>query len=146
MNDIEVLVRRLAADLAPTGLYLELGVFDLEHCQWVTGSAPDPPRGFGNEGYVLALAGGERLLTPQDDGRFDMVSLVDNVQDWAIDQLGHGWPELLDCDGAFVGLLEPERDSNGQDVAWVTGSFHVPVGQLVTTKVALPPQWDRTES
>lgn len=143
VNNVEMLVQRLDADLAATALHLDLGVFDLTHHRWIAGSAAQVPEDFGDEGFVVALAGSQRLLPPQDDGGVDLVGIVEDVQDWAMDQLGHGWPELIDRDRHFVGLFTPEYDRDGH-VVWATGTCHVSVGQLSTTTVALPPRWDGT--
>lgn len=145
MNEVEILAQRLDADLAPTGLDLELGVFDLENHRWLSGSTTQIiSEDFGDEGFVVAIAGSRHLLPPQDDGGVDLVGIVEDVQDWVIDQLEHGWPELIDHHGQFAGLFTPERDSDGA-VKWVTGTCHVPVGQLSSTTVSLPPRWGLNE-
>lgn len=139
MNErVSNLLPRLAEDLAPTGLKLEAGVFDLASGRWLAGTG-EKPSGFG-DGYVMVLPGRQHLVRADPAGGVDLLAIVDDVRDWAIDELGHGWPEMLDDSGVFIGLLGPVRD--GADVAWALGGRRVAVGQLSRAPIALPPSWD----
>lgn len=134
------LLEHLAADVAPTGLRLQVGIFDLASGGWVVGATNEKPSGFGNEGYVMVLPNRQHLLPTGRDGGVDRLGVVDDVREWVIDELGHGWPELVDDAGAFIGLLEPVQGDDGR-LVWVTGDYRVPLGQLAAAPVALPPRF-----
>ena len=141
---LDALVARLVADVAPTGLDLDRGVYDATRRTWLVGGSQAVPVGFEPEGYVLVLGGRQHVLPPGRDGAVDVVAVVEDVQEWVIDELGHGWPELVGPDGAFLGLLEP-GPGHDDDVVWVTDARTVPLGRLSTVPVALPPRSPRTE-
>lgn len=65
---------------------------------------------FGHEdGELVATAFGWQAWFPVDleDGVEAACRLVmDQIQDGVIDRLGRPWPELLDVDGRFVGVLD----------------------------------------
>jgi len=110
------------------------------HRRWCAGAEAEPPAGFGDDGYVLSLPGRQHLLAPTDDGAPDPLGILDEVRDWVMDELGHGWPELLDAGGGFVAVLEPAADA-GQ-VGWAARGHRVPVGELALARIAVPPRWD----
>ncbi len=95
-EQLENLLERSSADLSPTGLRLEAGVYDLAHHRWAVGSCPDAPVGFGEDGYVLVLFGRQHLPPTAPDGTPGALEIIGDVQEWAIDELGYGWPELCD--------------------------------------------------
>lgn len=139
-DQIVPLLEGLRADLAPTGLSPAPGVFDLAEDRWLTDQFGEKPQGFGHEGLVLVLPGRQHLIPDTEDGSADLRAIVSEVCDWAVDELGHGWPELYEEAGAFVGLLEPVRE--GPRVVWAVESRRVPIGALADELIALPPQWD----
>lgn len=54
---------------------------------------------------------------------------IDQIQDGVIDRIGRPWPELLDADGAFVGVLDVAQP--GGIASWVLrGVPFCAVGQL----------------
>lgn len=144
-EQVNALLESLIADLTPTGLRPEVGVFDLAHRRWIAGNRQDdqPPPGFGNDGYVLALAGREHLLSETSDAGTPpdlLLGLIEEVREWAMDELGHGWPELYDDAGGFLAVLEPIDDSGR--LVWAAGEHRVFVGELASVPVAVPPRWD----
>lgn len=136
-DQLNELLAALAADLSPTGLSLEAGVYDLTRCRWLTGQRPEVPVGFGGDGYVLTLPGRQHRVPTDRRGKPDLAEIMNDVQDWAIDELGHGWPELCDDEGDFVALLEPDRD--GSRCVWAAqGHLQAVVGELARLRIALP--------
>ena len=127
-----MLLRKLAQDIALTGLPFAVGVFDSEQGQWVAverGSGSEAlavPQGFEN--MVLVLPGRQHAVSFDADGAPDAVWIVSAVCDWAMDERGHGWPELADVDGSFIALLAPEH--HRREVTWVGGGVTIPLGEL----------------
>jgi hypothetical protein len=65
----------------------------------------------------------------EDGAEVACESTMDQVQDGVIDRLGRPWPELLDADGAFVGVLDPGQADG--IACWVLrGVPYCAVGQL----------------
>lgn len=137
-NRLEMLLQGLATDLETVGVELEAGVYDLKRRRWVAGRFPEAPFGFGQEGYVLSLPGRQRLLAASRHEAADLLAEVaDEVQEWAIDEIGRGWPELCDEDGAFVGLLQFALD--GEQCVWaIHARAQAIIGKLSTLPIARP--------
>ena len=135
-EQLEDLLDRLSADLSPTGLRLEAGVYDLARDRWVAGQGPDVLDDFGDDGYVFVLFGRQHLTTEQD-GTPDALQILGDVQDWAMDELGHGWPEMCNGAGDFLALLEPARE--GDRYVWAArGQARAAVGDLASLRIILP--------
>ena len=96
---------------------------------------------FGDRGHVMVVPGRQHLLPETPDGSPDLFGIVDDVCEWAMDELGHGWPELYD-QGKFVALLEPTRKSDR--LMWTAGERNIAVGELSSASIAVPPRWDGT--
>jgi hypothetical protein len=104
---------RVLADVATTGLEVELA-FRVE------------------DGEVVASAfGGEHDLPVHlEDGVETACAWVaSELQDGVADRLNRAWPELVDGDGMFVGVLEPTA-AGGVAVWAVRGVAFCAVGQL----------------
>jgi len=143
-NPTPLLLAAVAADLASEGLKLDVGLFDPQNGAWVAGTATaTPPRGFDAGDLVLVLPGREIALAKKDEG-LDMVALIDAVSDWAMDELGYGWPELADHGGGFVAIMRPAAD--GGRVVWEGGGRRVPVGKLSTVPLVARPTQKRDAS
>lgn len=142
MDHVTRLLERLATDLDPTGLSLHAGVYDLSHRRWIAGSEFELLPDFGDSGYVLVLPGRQHLLPETPDGSPDLLGIADDVREWAMDELGHGWPELYDGAGSFIALLEPYRESD--HLVWTDGERRIALGELSSASVAVPPRWDGT--
>lgn len=139
INDLRDLLGRLSEDLSPTGLRLNASVFSLADQTWLAGGSGQRPEGFGPDGHVLVLPGRQKLLLAREDGGPSLSAVAGEVQEWAIDELGYGWPELEDEQGTFVALLEPTRIEG----VWVWsehGSARVPVGELSSLRLHIPPR------
>ena len=105
----------------------------------MVGHRSEVPAGYGNDGYVLSLPGRQHLIAAQQNDAPDVVAIIEEVQEWVMDELGRGWPELCDSDGNFVALLKPM--AQGQHVVWsARGTAHAPVGELASLPIALPPR------
>lgn len=97
-----------------------------------------PPDGFGTDGFVLVLPGRQKLLPTTVDGGPDLQAIASAIQDWAIDELGYGWPEVCDEEGTFVAILEPAEIDG--DVVWADrGSALVRAGSLGSVRLQVPP-------
>lgn len=142
MDHVTRLLEGLATDLDPTGLSLQVGVYDLAHRRWIAGSEPEPLPDFGDSGYVLVLPGRQHLLPETPDGSPSLLGIADDVREWAMDELGHGWPELYDGAGVFLALLEPRCEFDR--LMWTAGERHIAIGELSSASVAVPPRWDGT--
>jgi hypothetical protein len=121
------------ADLRTAGLSPVVGVYDLDIGRWIrpAGVAPD---GFFGEGVVLRVEGNDHLVSRDDEGVPDAVDVVGFLQDWAMDELGAGWPELQGADGRFVEILLP-RTVDGA-LMWCGKQTNVAVGKLGTVPQA----------
>ena len=92
--------------------------------------ASDPPSGieaFTEPGWVVHLWQRTPRLSNLTAVPLDTVASMLSVaaqilQDAAMDQLGHGWPELYEGD-AFAGLLTPQADAAGQ-LWWSVKGHH----------------------
>ncbi|WP_062464404.1 hypothetical protein [Demequina soli] len=118
----------LSRDVATSGLALELSLYDPRRREWILGDG-DAPEAFGTDGFVMVLPGRAKSIGARSDGGPDLVELVSEVQDWVVDELGRGWPELVSPDGAFAGLLEPGIVA-GETVWRSPGATPVAVGDL----------------
>ena len=70
------------------------------------GLLPDGP----GDGEAGAWADGVPSPGAGDDGdgvEAACTVVMDELQDGVMDRLGRPWPELVDADGGFVGVLEP---------------------------------------
>lgn len=133
-GQVTVLLSRLATDLSPTGLVPQIGVVDLSTGEWIAGTPSELTEGFGDSGFVLTLPGSQKMLPGDHGDALDMREIVDGVSEWAMDELGRGWPELLDDEGVFVALLQPAWEND--QLVWKGGGTSVAVGELSTVKVA----------
>lgn len=68
-------------------------------------------------GEVTCVCGGHEFPLPFDDAETACAYAAYMLQDDAIDELGRPWPELLDSDGKFVGVLVPPADAEGGGIA-----------------------------
>ncbi|MGV8908992.1 MAG: hypothetical protein ACOH1Y_08405 [Propionicimonas sp.] len=76
-------------------------------------------------------------MPAREDGTPDLLAIIGAVQEWAIDELGYGWPEIHDAQGGFVALLEPGQSLAG--CVWCQrGSARVAVGELSSLAVNIP--------
>ena len=119
-------------DLGTISLRGAFGLYCLHQQTWVhrPGNGPGTaPAGFGSQGYVAAMFRSWHLVggdVPSSGP--DWVAVLSFVQDCAMDELGHGWPELYE-DGRFSALLQP-GSTRGQ-LSWLrSGQPFVPVGAL----------------
>jgi hypothetical protein len=136
MDDrISVLFEALAADLSSAGIVLTAGLFDPHRGVWMAGTPAAMPQGFETDEPVLVLPGRELSIT-RVNGEPNCAAIVDAVCDWAMDELGHGWPELADDDGNFVAILRAAERPGG--VTWAGGGQTVAVGQLATVPLVVP--------
>lgn len=117
------------ADAGRVGFEAPAGLYDLAAARWVSGAGV-PPSGFPREGLVVRVAGSDHLLSR--GAAASMIEVVEFVQDQVIDELGKGWPELLDAEGGFRTVLAAAlRDGvlvwrgNGRNVA-VVGRLGLP--------------------
>ena len=94
------------ADLRGAGLIPAAGLYDIGSGQWIVGAGARP-RGFSGEGFVLRVEGSDHLVADDSTGAADPVDVVAFLQDWAMDQLGSPWPEVVDVVGRFAELLTP---------------------------------------
>ncbi|WP_426322532.1 hypothetical protein [Microbacterium sp. E-13] len=63
-------------------------------------------------------------------GQSDLIDVVGFVQDWVTDELGTGWPELVDGTGGFTAVLAPAV-VDGELVWQGRGGDAIRVGDLV---------------
>ena len=89
---LAALMSRAVRDVAVEGLDPVVRLFDLVGRRWLLG-AGTPPAGFGEDGFVLCVAGSEHLL--EGGWRYEPLALdaVGYVQDWVIDELDRTWPD-----------------------------------------------------
>ncbi|WP_084073865.1 hypothetical protein [Demequina sp. NBRC 110052] len=120
----------IAADLALVGLDFDAGVLDLARDEWIAGKPSAVADGFPRSGFVMVLRGLQTLLDTDAEGTPSAVSIADIASEWAMDELGHGWPELADSEGDFVCLLQPAAGNSGP--VWAGGGVSVPLGSLST--------------
>jgi hypothetical protein len=120
---------RALADAATVGLDSPgAGVYDLATGLWVTGDGVVPDGFAGGDGCVLRVDGNYHSVDLDDPTI--LVDVVGFVQDWVIDELGAGWPELTDQDDAFLTMLEPALHDDGELVWRGTHGDVARVGEL----------------
>lgn len=127
-DDLGDVLARVSADLRSAGLSVTLGVFDLALGTWAAGRGDVTPSGFGTDGYVLVIGRNQHALRVDDSGQVDAAEILSEAQDWAIDELGRGWPEAR-ASGGGSSILRPAN--NGGELVWTDGSeWVVPAGRL----------------
>ena len=131
--EIRDAIEAIVQDLRSVNLTPAVDVWDPQMRAWVHAPQDDEgPEGFDGDSYVAALAGSQRLIGTVDSGP-DLVELVGMAQDWAIDSLGFGWPELVDERGEYVEILQPS-ESRGS-LVWRGRDYVVEVGLLSSVRI-----------
>ena len=107
-----------------------MGIYHCPSRTWIEGTseAGKDAEGFVDD-YVLSLPGRLLALGTEEDGSFSAVEVMSAAQDWAIDETGHGWPELHTDAGQFLAILQPAFDDNHAPV-WSSGATTIPLGSL----------------
>lgn len=131
--EIRGAIEAIVHDLRGVDLTPAVDVWDPRMRAWVYRTQDDEgPEGFDDDSYVAVLAGSQRLIGTIDSGP-DLVELVGMAQDWAIDNLGFGWPELVDEQGEYVEILQP-AEANGS-LVWRSHDHVVAIGLLSSAKI-----------
>jgi len=125
MYDLLELLKR---DLKTARVSGDLGIFSAVDKIWVQGTGEGHPNGFEGD-YVLALPGRLHGIAASRDGGPSAVEVMSEVQDWVIDEVGHGWPELLDQSGEYLAILQPVSSDEHRAV-WSGGGVKIPLGSL----------------
>lgn len=131
--EIRDAIEAIVQDLRGVNLTPAVNVWDPRMRAWVHAPQDDEgPEGFDDDSYVALLAGNQRLIGTIDSGP-DMVELVGMPQEWAIDSLGFGWPELVDEGGEYVEILQP-AESRGS-LVWRGRDHVVEIGLLSSARI-----------
>ncbi|MFT4231767.1 MAG: hypothetical protein QM606_03195 [Leucobacter sp.] len=123
---------RIEEDLRTAQISGPMGIYSKAAESWIEGSGHGDPDDFEGQ-YVLSLPGRLHALHGADDGGPSPTEIMNEVQDWVTDEIGRGWPELLDETGQFLAILTPSIDS-AFGAAWVGAGVSIPVGSLTQWK------------
>ncbi|KUF07763.1 hypothetical protein [Leucobacter sp. G161] len=132
---MENLIELMKRDLSTIQLDAQLGLYHQPTRRWVQGDGEGSPEGFDSE-YILRLTGRLQAIETRGDGTASSVEIMNAIQDWVADETGHGWPELQDEIGNYLGLLSPALSETGSAV-WAVNDISIPAGRLPDWKARI---------